>query len=220
MIKPVLTVLGTNALECVVISAQAKLLTTIAPPVTFAKIADAINKDLSTPFSTTTVAQTLAAIYNETLLRYEELNGDDVETLEAIRSALESEGLINLLYSAESHTVPMPNASTELEVSVLPTSQAGHNYSLLVQHLGTVCQTLLHNGHTATITNQSNPANNPAPASYVMNRFPCGDNNRIMNWASVGITFPSDPTGETLLLDFTFKNEDKTTSSTSRTITL
>jgi len=170
-------------------------------------------------FSRHVIARTWEPIYNQLAIDYAQITGDDVEILCIMREALEIEGLLNITFKLESLAAPMPNESTGLDCQLLPSSE-GQTFSLLIHHLGHCCQTMGKVGHTVSITNQSDPTNNPAINPYPLGRLPCGGNNQVNNFGACGISFPLDPTGQTVELRFNFVDELGVLHSTHRILTV
>ena len=216
MIVPAYPIPEMNQVQFIANLAALKYISDIPRPTSF----DDIQTYISEPywmFDRKTIALNWAPVYNETAIDYKQITGDDLELLCIIRGALEEEGLLNIIFSMESLGVPMPNESTGLQCSLLPTSQK-HTFSLLVQHLGLCCQGMGKGGHAVTSVNQSNPKNNPTSSGYALERMPCGGEDIVNNFASCNISFPSDPSGETLTLTFAFVNESGASYATSRTL--
>lgn len=216
MIVPAYPIPEMSQVQFIAHLASLKYISGIPRPTSF----EAIQAHISGPngtFSRKAIAINWALVYNETAIDYKQITGDDLELLCIIRGALEEEGLLNIMCRMESWGVPMPNESTGLQCSLLPTSQK-HTFSLLVQHLGLCCQGMGKGGHAVTIVNQSNPKNNPTSSGYALERMPCGGQDIVNNFASCNISFPSDPSGETLTLTFAFVSESGKSYTTSRTL--
>lgn len=219
MIVPAYPIPEIRQVETIFHLASFKYVCGISRPISFDDIQAFISKDCPRLFSREAIARTWAPVYNELAIDYNQITGNDIEILCVIRGALEDEGLLNIIFSMESLGVSMPNESTELHCHLLPTSQP-RTFSLLVHLVGECSQLMSKSGHAVTLSNSGDPSNSPVSSSYELVRMPCGGNNMVYNFASCNITFPSDPVGQDIDIDFTFLDEWGEGHFTSRALTV